>query len=234
MKKVMEVARDLKQIVGKVRVEFLPSEAEFEIARAFEFGANKYPPGWTWRHTREGWREIYGGAAKRHIMLWLDPTVLDFDVDINKDGVDVGSGLSHLAHAGCNIMICLWHELRERRGTHEKAESDPPQPPLLPPLVQPTVTGQPTEEMSIVRVYLSAEGVPESWNTETVVDYFGADIGTVILVDGATRRAVFFECPRSVEYGDTIRISMNGEQHTFSVQWVDNDQGSIGAIGVTS
>ena len=112
--KARELGRDLKQTKGKAALHLLPYRALVEVARVASFGAAKYPPGWTWIHTRDNWRQVYGGAVLRHASKWLDPTEPDVDVDIDPEtGEDLGSGISHMAHAGFNTMICLWHEIRE-------------------------------------------------------------------------------------------------------------------------
>ena len=105
--------QDLKITSGKPAVHFLPSVALLAISAVFAYGASptKYPPGWTWAKPRDDWREVYGGAAYRHLIAYIDPTVSDID-----DAVDEGSGLSHLAMAGANVMIALWHEARVSRG----------------------------------------------------------------------------------------------------------------------
>lgn len=114
--KAKKIGVDLKATAGKAAFNFLPYVSMVEITKVATFGAAKYPPGWTWTKPNDNWREVYGSAVARHAMKWLDPTMPDVDIDVDPTtGRDVGSGLSHMAHAGFNAMICLWHEARERR-----------------------------------------------------------------------------------------------------------------------
>jgi hypothetical protein len=114
--KAKQLGVDLKATAGKAAFDLLPYVSLVEIVKVAMFGAAKYPPGWTWTKPSANWRQVYGSAVARHAMKWLDPTMPDVDIDIDPEtGDDLGSGLSHMAHAGFNAMICLWHEARERR-----------------------------------------------------------------------------------------------------------------------
>ena len=78
---------------GKPMFDLLPAESLAEIQLVMEFGAKKYGA----QNWRKGtcWRK-YLGSAMRHLFAWAAGEDLDPD-----------SGLSHLAHAGCNILFLL-------------------------------------------------------------------------------------------------------------------------------
>ena len=82
----------------KPRLDLVPDAAVKEIAKVFTFGAKKYAPN-NWRMGFEWHRLIR--AAKGHI------------ADFNEgEDLDPESGLSHLAHAGCCILMLLDHVLK--------------------------------------------------------------------------------------------------------------------------
>lgn len=77
----------------KPPMDLLPSEALEQIAKVLGFGALKYE--------RNNWRKgiEYGrlhAAALRHLTAWN-----------NGEDTDPDSGLSHVAHAACNLMFLL-------------------------------------------------------------------------------------------------------------------------------
>ncbi len=78
---------------NKPRLGLLPPHAKTEIAKAFTMGAEKYG-----RHnwmTGLSFVETYD-SLERHMTKWM----------MGEEN-DQESGLSHLAHAGCNIMMLL-------------------------------------------------------------------------------------------------------------------------------
>lgn len=82
----------------KPPMEYIPSEAILEVARVFGFGAQKYAP--------DNWREGFkhrrlASAAMRHIVQYLDGQDLDDE-----------SGLEHLAHACCGLLMLLEHRFK--------------------------------------------------------------------------------------------------------------------------
>ena len=79
---------------GKPRPELLPPLALMEISKVLAFGAQKYSAG-NWRKVR-GWRWRYTGAVLRHMFLYM-----------SGNQVDSESGLSHLSHAGCDLLFLL-------------------------------------------------------------------------------------------------------------------------------
>ena len=93
------MSEGLKFDIGKVPLELLPVEALIEIAKVMAFGAEKYG-----RHNwRKGmaWSRLVG-AILRHLFAWM----------LGEDK-DPESGLSHLAHAGCDLLFLLTYELKE-------------------------------------------------------------------------------------------------------------------------
>lgn len=83
----------LKYDSGKPRMELLPTIALEEVAKVLTFGANKYGA-WNWAGGIVYSRLI--GAALRHIFAW-----------IRGENLDPESGLSHLAHAACCILMII-------------------------------------------------------------------------------------------------------------------------------
>lgn len=78
---------------GKLPMSLLSRTALEEISKVLQFGANKYSAnnwrrGFIWSRTLD--------AAMRHLHAFADGEDLDPE-----------SGLSHLAHLGCNIMFML-------------------------------------------------------------------------------------------------------------------------------
>jgi len=76
---------------GKYMMHLVPLEALKEVAKVFTYGAKKY--------TADNWRKgmsfsRYFNAAERHLQaFWLN------------ENIDEESGLPHLAHAICNLMM---------------------------------------------------------------------------------------------------------------------------------
>ncbi len=82
---------------GKPPASLLPGQALLEVAKVLDFGAKKYSP--------SGWRS--GGQWSRHMnstmrhLLWY----------IAGQRLDPETGLSHLAHAACDILFLLDYEV---------------------------------------------------------------------------------------------------------------------------
>lgn len=79
------------------RPELLPPEALEEISKVLAFGAKKYAEN-NWRGGFK-WTRVLG-ATFRHLYAWAR--------GIDKDPE---TGLSHLAHAGCNVLFLLTFEV---------------------------------------------------------------------------------------------------------------------------
>lgn len=91
----------LKYDAGKPDFSLHPPVALEEIAKVWSFGEKKYAAhnwckGFTWRRP--------AAAALRHIFAWL-----------GGEDADPESGLSHLAHACCCLMMLL-HFIRYKTG----------------------------------------------------------------------------------------------------------------------
>jgi hypothetical protein len=93
-----DVAR--KFDASKVPLSLLPTEALMQIGDVFGFGAQKYDA-WNWTNGFE-WSRL-NDSLLRHILAWKAG-----------EDVDPESGKSHLAHAGCNIMMLIWHEVHKK------------------------------------------------------------------------------------------------------------------------
>lgn len=78
---------------GKPRMELLPPVALEEVAKVLTFGASKYGA-WNWAGGIVYSR--LAGAALRHIFAWL-----------RGEQTDPESGISHLGHAACCILMLL-------------------------------------------------------------------------------------------------------------------------------
>jgi hypothetical protein len=82
---------------GKTNWSLMPFEAVEEVNKVLEFGANKYSE---WNFTSNGGMKHSRilNSCLRHIFAYMR----------GQDN-DPESGLSHLAHAGCNIMFLLYY-----------------------------------------------------------------------------------------------------------------------------
>lgn len=85
---------------SKAPLGLLPAKPLRAIAGAMLNGAKKYKA-WNWTTRSKKTRRVYTDALLRHVTAFADPTESDRDAD---------SGLHHLAHAGANLLILLWHE----------------------------------------------------------------------------------------------------------------------------
>jgi hypothetical protein len=74
----------------------LDTYALTQVARVLGYGAQKYAP----NEWRKGilWSRVFD-ATLRHLLSWNDG-----------EDVDLETGLSHLAHAGCGVMFLLNYE----------------------------------------------------------------------------------------------------------------------------
>lgn len=94
---VTQVVQGVKHDAGKPRMDLLPSEALEEIAKVLAFGADKYSD-WNWAKGFK-WSRLYG-ATLRHLYA-----------HIKGESKDPETGISHLAHAGANVLFLIYHEL---------------------------------------------------------------------------------------------------------------------------
>jgi len=83
---------------NKTNWSLMPFEAVEEINKVLEFGANKYA---AWNFTKNGGMNHSRvlNSLLRHIFSYM-----------RGEDLDPESGLSHLAHAGCNILFLLYYK----------------------------------------------------------------------------------------------------------------------------
>jgi hypothetical protein len=99
----------IKHDSGKVRFSLLPVEPLTDIAKVFTFGAQKYSD-YNFMNG-EGLKSsrVYD-SLQRHLNSWFG------GVDDDEE-----TGLSHLAHAGCCIMmLMLLHKFRPNSDNRQK------------------------------------------------------------------------------------------------------------------
>lgn len=87
----------MKSDIGKTRFDLLLPEFEEAVAKVLTMGAEKYGPN-NWQQVDDGENRYYA-ALRRHLSAWRQG-----------DEIDTESGLSHLAHAGCNIMFLMYYD----------------------------------------------------------------------------------------------------------------------------
>lgn len=102
-KALQESNAAVKHDSGKTDWSLMPWEAVEEINKVLEFGARKYAAhNWTqgdgFRYTR------VLNSLFRHLFAWS-----------KGEDLDPESGLSHLAHAGCNIIFLLYYNRYKSR-----------------------------------------------------------------------------------------------------------------------
>ena len=83
-----------KDVYGKAPLSLIPFKALHKVANVRAYGDAKYEPD-SWRKVPNAKRE-YVNAALRHLGAHSDGELLDPE-----------SGLSHLAHAACNLLFLL-------------------------------------------------------------------------------------------------------------------------------
>ena len=92
----------LKFDSGKLRYSLIPPVAIAALAKVLTFGAEKYAPN-SWQTVENG-EERYLDALFRHIEAYR-----------SGESIDPESGLSHLAHAACNVAFLLHFETERNR-----------------------------------------------------------------------------------------------------------------------
>ena len=91
----VEIGR--KDDKGKTRFDLVDTEFEEAVAEVLTYGANKYAPD-SWRHIEDAVNRYYA-SLRRHINAYR-----------KGEKIDPESGLSHLAHAACNIMFLMYFD----------------------------------------------------------------------------------------------------------------------------
>ena len=82
----------------KPRWELLPMGP---VVKVLTMGATKYAPD-NWQLVADSRRRYYA-AALRHLVAWW-----------GGEKTDPESGLSHLAHAACNLLFLAWFDKNEK------------------------------------------------------------------------------------------------------------------------
>lgn len=100
-----EPQKAIKHDNEKPEFHHIPNEALTEIARALTFGAKKYAD-YNWR-AGFTWSRPFN-ACMRHLWAWW-----------GGENNDPESGLSHLAHAGANILFLLQFII-DKRGSDNR------------------------------------------------------------------------------------------------------------------
>lgn len=105
-------AGGIKQDADKLRMDLLPPDAIESVAAVFTYGAAKYGD----RNWEKGGRHgRWMAAILRHCFAWM-----------KGERNDQESGLPHLAHAACSILMLLGMELRGI-GTDDRANLAEPE-----------------------------------------------------------------------------------------------------------
>jgi hypothetical protein len=81
---------------GKADLHLVPYESVEEISKVLSFGAKKY--------SEENWKK--GMSIKKCMSSLLRHAFAYMCGERN----DPESGLSHIAHIGCNVFFILWYE----------------------------------------------------------------------------------------------------------------------------
>ena len=87
---------------GKLNWSLFPWDAAEEILKVLEFGASKYSP-WNWAEKDGFTFSRLFNSAMRHFIAWF----------WRKEDKDPETGLSHLAHLGCNVLFLLHYILNK-------------------------------------------------------------------------------------------------------------------------
>ena len=85
----------------KPKWHLLPLELVEPIVQVMTFGAEKYEPD-NWKRVPEA-KNRYFSALMRHITAWQ-----------KGEKTDSETGISHLAHAGFNILYLMWFDKKEK------------------------------------------------------------------------------------------------------------------------
>jgi hypothetical protein len=103
------MAEGLKYDNGKIKYNLIPIECIEDLAKILTMGSEKYADN-SWQQVENG-EERYFAALMRHLVA-----------SRKGDKIDEESGLSHLAHAMCNVVFLLW--LEKNKVNDEKKAQD--------------------------------------------------------------------------------------------------------------
>lgn len=81
----------------KTRLDLVYPQFVENVGKVLTFGAKKYEPN-NWQKVEDPVNRYYA-AALRHLIAWREG-----------EKIDPESGLSHLAHAACNLMFLQYFE----------------------------------------------------------------------------------------------------------------------------
>ena len=85
---------------GKTNWSLLPWDAVEEIIKVLQFGAGKYSP-WNWAENGGFKFDRLFNSSMRHFVAWF----------WYREDADPETGLSHMAHLGCNVLFLLHYGL---------------------------------------------------------------------------------------------------------------------------
>lgn len=97
----------VKKDQGKTDWSLMPWESVEQINQVLEFGAKKY--------SAHNWKEGKGFSYTR-VLNSLLRHVFSY---IRGEDRDPETGLSHLAHAGCNVLFLLYYEIHKDRYSND-------------------------------------------------------------------------------------------------------------------
>ena len=89
---------------GKTQWHLLPWDSVEEIVRVMEFGAGKYNP-FNWMENGGFKYSRIFNSSMRHFIAWF----------WHREDLDPETGLSHLAHLGCNVLFLLHYVLNKEK-----------------------------------------------------------------------------------------------------------------------
>lgn len=92
-----ELKEGTKYDSGKPTTALLPSGPLLEVAKVLDYGAKKYESQ-NWRKGIKYSRVL--SAAQRHLLAWNEG-----------ENKDPETGITHLAHATCNLLFLLQYEI---------------------------------------------------------------------------------------------------------------------------
>lgn len=99
----LKTSQNAKADDGKPKLDLVPRQILYDIARVREYGNEKYGDPENWRTVEP---ERYRNAAFRHLLQYLDDPY----------GNDKESGLPHLWHLACNVAFLCEMEKGEFDG----------------------------------------------------------------------------------------------------------------------
>jgi hypothetical protein len=106
----------MKDTKGKPVLGLLPFEALVEVSKVREFGIDKYGEDNNWRNVAP---VDFVEAALRHSHKWLDAHRGYSD----RRAEDSESGINHLAHAACSLILALANIKNEEKKNIKELEA---------------------------------------------------------------------------------------------------------------